>query len=504
MKHKKNKSRAPATTPTQQTQSYPAKRSIRHYQRGFVSAVLNRTTEDMGESVSINGDIQADLARTRSRSRHAALNNPYASRYFQLIRNNIVGPDGVALSIQAQNTDGQIDPICAEIERSFWTWAKPENCTVQGRTEFTKVQEIVVESVARDGEILVWMHRGPEFGEWGFQIQLLDADHLDENFNGIATNGNRIVHGVEINAYAKPVAYWIWKINPTDNTSITGNERIRVPASDLLHIFDPERASQMRGYPWIAPALVPLHHLDQFKNSVLTNARVASDQQIFYKQNTGDIEDFVGDDEIDDQGNITFTAEPGKHSILPAGWDIEQLSWDQPATTIGDFQKSILKSVASSLGVSYNSLAVDMESINYSSARFGALEDQSMYRSTQKWFIQVFVRPVYENWLRMQLLLGNFSLPIPMSRFQKFANVQYRPRSWGSVDPVKDMNADLLAIKGCVTSHSAVIEKRGGDAAEVFKQIAADRRMMAELGITPEDITQSMVAMAQAQASNQS
>lgn len=132
--------------------------------------------------------------------------------------------------------------------------------------------------------------------------------------------------------------------------------------------------------------------------------------------------------------------------------------------------------------------------MNYSSARFGGLEEQAQYKSMQYFFINSFVRPIYEEWLKIQLLTNSWGLNISANKFDKFANVNYRPRSFGTVDPVKDINADIAALKNSLTSYSAIIEKRGGDPEAVFRQIAKDRQMMESLGITPKEVSEAIAA----------
>lgn len=464
--------------------------------RGFMAGIRDRFTEDFDESLSINADIRAGLGVLRNRTRSAALNNSYVRRYLKLIRVNVVGPDGVQLSVQGTNIDGKFDPISTSIEQHFWRWATPENCSASGRVDFRKAQELIIEAVARDGEALVVLRRGAEFGAYNFQLQILDADHLDETFNTVLTNGNTVVQGVELNGYGKPVAYWIWRNNPADQGAYgvsRVNERVRFEAKDILHIYDPERASQVRGFPWLTAALLPLHQIEQFNNSVAINARIAANKQIYYKQGDAAVVDEAGY-AADDLGNVSFESKPGTQEILPFGWDVVQSDWKTPTDTVESYQKAVLRGAAVGLGINYNSLAGDMSDVNYSSARFAGLEDQAQYRSMQYWFIAAFVRPVYEAWLEMQLLTNSWGLNIPLDKFSKFANVNYRPRSYQSVDPVKDINADIAALRNNLTSYTAVIEKRGGDPEATLKQIAKDRAMMESLGITPKEVTDALIA----------
>lgn len=470
------------------------KETKEYHQRGFMAAIRDRLTDDWNEIKSLNVSIRDGLETLRGRSRDLSVNNEYARRYLKLLKVNIVGPDGIAVSVLGMNADNSVDPISEKIELKFWKWGMdPRLCSVNGQTNWPKIQELAIETVARDGEALVWFRRGPQFGPYAFQIQLLDIDHLDVNFNSQATNGNRIVQSVELDSYDRPVAYWIWKNNPSD-TLIPGtnNTRIRIVVEDLKHLYDPERVSQVRGFPWMTPGMVALQHLVKFREATLIAARLSANKQVYYSQ--GDQTTSYDDDEVDDEGNLTFESKPGTHEILPRGWEVHKLDFAAPTEQLESFQKNILRGVAAGLGVSYNSLASDLESVNYSSARFGALEDQAMFRSTQHWFINVLIRPVFEEWLKMQLLTNNWGLNLPYSRFEKFSNAQFRPRSWSSVDPVKDINADRLGLEAGLKSWSDVIAKSGRDPEEVMQQIAKDKRRMEELGITPAFLTKHVTA----------
>lgn len=463
-------------------------------QRSIIAALRNRLTSDWAEIRSINAETQFGLSVLRDRSRGLSINNEFARRYLKLIKTNVVGPDGVQISVQATNLDGTPDSYNDVIESNFYEWMKPENCTVTGSMDFKKVQELVLESVARDGEALVWFRKGAQFGSFAFQLQLLDADHLDHNYNNVTADGNSVVQGVELNSYGKPIALWIWQNNPSESfyaLQQPNNQRIRVPTTELRLIFDPERASQVRGIPWLTTAMLGLEHIAKFREATLISARLGAAKQLYYTQSD---EPAFDDEEQDDLGNITLEANPGAHEILPKGWDIKSVDFTAPTDKLGDFQKHVLRGVAASLGVSYNSLAADLESVNYSSARFGGLEDQALYRSLQQWFINIFVKPVYEEWLKIQLLTNNWGLNIPSSKLSKFCSVNYRPRSYQSIDPLKDTNADISLIKAGLTSYTDVIAKRGGDAESVFKQIAKDRELMTKYGITPMQIIDELIA----------
>ena len=53
-------------------------------------------------------------------------------------------------------------------------------------------------------------------------------------------------------------------------------ETVRVPAADVLHIYRPIDAGQIRGLPHIAPAMVRLFLLDQYDDAELDRKKTAA------------------------------------------------------------------------------------------------------------------------------------------------------------------------------------------------------------------------------------
>ena len=62
---------------------------------------------------------------------------------------------------------------------------------------------------------------------------------------------------------------------------------------------------------------------------------------------------------------------PGMYETLPEGYDFRAYESQYPSATYGEFTKAHLRRIATGLGVSYNTLAEDLEGVNYSSIRSG-------------------------------------------------------------------------------------------------------------------------------------
>ena len=234
-------------------------------------------------SYSSDSELKTSLKTLRARSRQLANDDDYAKKFFRMVRTNVIGSNGIRLqSIAKQDNDEPDEGARVKIEEGFKNWSKKNVCEVTGKYSFKDVQSMVMTSVARDGEILVSLARGIDNG-FGFALQLIEADHLDEMYNTTLANGNKVKMGVEIDSWGRPVAYWIFKNHPGDILyGQTYSDRIRIPASDMLHIYMPVRVSQNRGVPWMHTAMARLKMLGGYEESELVAARLASAKNGFY------------------------------------------------------------------------------------------------------------------------------------------------------------------------------------------------------------------------------
>jgi len=434
----------------------------------------------MATQRSADSEIRYSLKTLRDRCRDLARNNEYARRYLHLVKTNVVGERGTTLQVKAVNTDGTLDTIGnQQIEREWSRWSRVGNCTVDGKMSFVDAQAMAVESMARDGEALIRIVNYPG-NEDRFALQFLEPDVIDEEKNERAANGNEIRMGVELDQYRRPVAYHMLTEHPGDYQFTQYSRRtVRVEAENILHLYLPDRAQQTRGVPWMSTAVTSLKMLHGYREAELVAARTAASKMGFFVSRSGD--GFIGDDVEDSVVPIT-DAEPGSFFQLPK--DVEFQPWDpsHPTSAFADFEKSILRGIASGLGVSYHSLANDLTQTSYSSIRQGSIEDRDFYKMLQSYLIHHFVLPVYERWLANAFLLGSVNLPI--DKFDKFASAsQFRPRGFQWVDPQKEISAHVIGLQNGMISLQDVANIYGRDIEEVFAQISRDKQLADQFGL---------------------
>jgi lambda family phage portal protein len=234
----------------------------------------------------------------------------------------------------------------------------------------------------------------------------------------------------------------------------------------------------------MASAMSRLQMLGAYEEAELVAARVGACSMGFYTSEAGD--SFVGEE--DDMGNLIHEAEAGIFQQLPAGTSFQAFDPTHPTSAFKDFNKAILRGIASGLGVAYNSLSSDLEGVSYSSIRSGTIEERDQWRVKQNWMIQHFMLPIYENWLSMQLLTNTVGQDMTM--FDSLMDVRWQAKSWNWVDPLKDIKASVEAINAGLKTHSEVISEQGGDIEDVFDQLAYEQALAKEKGLILNGVSQ--------------
>jgi lambda family phage portal protein len=198
----------------------------------------------------------------------------------------------------------------------------------------------------------------------------------------------------------------------------------------------------------------------------------------FYETEMG--AEYAGDD-TDSKGNLIAEVEPGVLEQLPPGVKFSAFTPDHPVGNYAPFIKATLRGIASGLCVSYNSLAADLESVNYSSLRGGALEERDFWKMLQAWMIDQFCSNIYSDWLKWMLLTGE--IPYPYSDFGKLHAPKWQPRSWAWVDPLKDLQANIEAIKNGLASRQEIAAADGKDLDDLLEQIKIEKELLAKYGL---------------------
>lgn len=445
--------------------------------RTFHAAQINRLTADLyADILSGNDELQGDLRRLRGLSRRLSRDTAYGARYPRLVSEQTLGLDGIRLQARIEKrAGGRNVGLNRTLEDEWRLWGMPGTCTVDGQLSWADVQTNVVENLAVDGEALVRHVRGAE-NPWGYTLQLLDIDLLDEQFTGTWSNGNQVVMGVEIDRWQKPVAYHLW----TEHPSTIGRARFRerIPASELELIFVARRSGQQRGVPWSAPILLDASTLGAYLEAAVHAARIGASRMAAIERDPGS--------EIDEDGGdqpasaIPDEVAPGQMLNLDAGQHLKSIDWQYPTGEIDPFTRIIVRSLATGWNTSYASLSGDLTGANYSSMRYGLLIERDVWRRVQRLLIHRLCWPVFRAWREMAVITNRIPARTSMTDYDR---VMWQPRGWPWTDPVKEVQANVLALNNLLTTRTRILGEQGVDFAELAEEYAEEEAMLAKLGL---------------------
>lgn len=470
--------------------------------RAYKAAGSNRTISSWtGSYLTANEETRSALTILRAMSRDLELNNDYALKYLAAVVTNIVGAKGFTLQVQIKETDGSLDTLASSlIEEGFKKWCKPKICETSGRYTFKELTRLIARTVARDGECLVRKIRDPQINKFGYSLQLLDIDRLATRENKRLDNGNIVSMGIEVDKYQRPVAYYIYK-DMTRPSNQQYAELERVVADDMFHIYQSNRAEQFRGVPWTHSVIATLEMLAGYQDASVTKKRIVAATMGFYINNSGDAAE-IGEEE-DENGEYVSYAEPGKFTVLPKGTDFRTFD-PQSNDDYNAFVKSLLRSISAALGISYHTLANDLENVNFSSIRAGVLEERDLWKTKQDWFIAQFLEPVYNDWLMESLKNGALQYPtgssLPIEKFEKFTDVSWIGRRWSWISPTDETTAAIDGIGECIQTRTAVLAEQGLDFEEVVLTLEQEEKRLRAAGVTITSFVKKAEAEAKAQS----
>tara|TARA_R100000734_G_C3319286_1_gene114979 strand:+ start:4943 stop:6430 length:1488 start_codon:yes stop_codon:yes gene_type:complete len=456
-------------------------KKIKLQARSYKGAGKGRLFSDfLGFSASADQELRNSLVTLRNRSRELARNDAYVKRYFHLLSTNVIGHNGIRVSCKSRDANGSLDVEANKIIEDAWkAWGKKGMCTIDAQMSFLDCQKMFIEALARDGEVIIRKIK-TNSNPYGFTLQFLEADHLIDTKNELSkSNGNRIVMGVELDDRNKVVAYHLYKNHPHEYGYTSKVETIRVPANEIIHAFIKERPEQTRGVPFVAPVMANLKMLSGYLEAEIVAARVGASKMGFFISPDGD--SYQGED-FEDTYNPIMSAEAGTFEQLPVGMDFKSFDPTHPSTAFPAFTTQVLRSVASGLNISYHSLSNDLSSVNYSSIRAGTLEDRAQFQMLQKFTVQHFIEPIYREWLSQAI--SNNVLPLPINKFDKFADsATFIPRSWGWVDPQKEMMANVNGLSSGIVTYQDIQANYGRDVEELFEQHDREQKLAEQYGI---------------------
>jgi len=421
--------------------------------RRFDAASNARRTSGFGTTHRIGSEVASAAPLVRARARYLATNNPH-------VANGTA--NWVASLVGSGITPTSPDP---EQIRFFNRWAQV--CDFDARTDFWGLQAAIARALVVDGEAFLRL----VYVDDALRLQLLPAEQVDESKTCELSNGGFVVNGVEFDSIGRRVAYWIMPVRPTDQFA-SFRAPVRVDAAEILHIFCPLGAGQVRGISWLAPIAVPAAELDATVDALAVGIKVSALHAGFVIDANGSGAAFDG---TQSGTELDVSLEPGTMRVLPPGLDV-RFNTPAAATETAAFLRFSLQALAAGFGLPEHLLSGDLTNANYSSLRAGLLPFRARCEQIQYGcLVPQLLNPLWQRVQVAELLAGNVT---------EISQVEWLPPRWQQVDPAKDVEATVAEIDAGLVSRKQAVAERGWNVEELDAEIAADRQREQALGLS--------------------
>ncbi len=443
-----------------------ARAAVETFARHYEAASPGRRTSGWARTAGdANVVALGALAEMRMHARDLIRNNAWARRAQRVIANNTAGWGIVAKPVGPNPED------VARASELWKAWAESTECESEGRHTFYSLQHLAMKTIPEAGELLIrrrW-RRTSDGMTIPLQLQVLEPDHLDHTRNQNSSQaGGPIIQGVEYDLIGRRAAYWLYPIHPGSGRGTPASERIA--ASEVLHVFYPERAGQARGVSWFSTAILNLKDLDEYDDAELMKQKIAACFAAFVTDVDGSSAPLG---EPSTANEIVETFEPGMIQKLPPG---KEVTFGTPPQVVADsFAARNLRRVAAGLGVTYEDLTGDYSQVNFSSARLARL---SHWANVHDWrhnmLIPLFCQRVWDWAMEAAVFAGELTEAV---------GVQWTPPPMPMIEPDKEGLAYSRLIRNGVMTLSEAIREQGGDPAAHLMEYAADNAELDRLGI---------------------
>jgi lambda family phage portal protein len=420
--------------------------------RKYDGAMGGRRTDGWtATNASANVEIKGALPRLRARSRDLTRNTWWGNRI-----KSVVVAHSVGVGIMPKFNTG--DKALDKRARLAWQkWAKqmrPRGATRSQRHVGAGdgLRDRIRRGAGAADPDPAWRRQA---GVVPLEVQLLEPDHLDQSrdrlmlverkpLSAISAEGVVVDQGIEYDLNGKRKGYWIYPVHPGARGIVMPSASIKVPAADMLHVYRKDRIGQGRGVPWVAPVMLKGRDAADLEEAVVVKARIEACLAAFIKTNdtARNLGQKVSTEQRPDGSTRRIeTMTPGMIAYLDQGEELQTVS---PSSSV-QFEstlKATWLTIAAGAGITYDQLTGDLSRANFSSLRAGKIEFRRLMEQFQ-WhtLVAMFLDPLAERWADAAMDSG------VLPRREEGYPVEWIMPANEPIDPMKDMQADILAVR---------------------------------------------------------
>lgn len=436
---------------------------------------LNRAWRAQNQSAEMQDRFDRDTIRARARDLER--NSDLARSIIRAYRRNVVGR---GFELQARTADEKLNE---QLESVWKEWCRARNCDVTGQQNFNQILRMAAVRKKVDGGILFRKCYTGD-GILPFKLQALEVDELESSVMAPKNKGNKVIGGIEFNAYNRPVGFWVRQYSID---GMTMNEAEYIDAKDTIFYFEKERPSQLREMSDLAATIPRIRDTNEFITAVAVKERIAACLAVMIKrmkefmgnglpgrsQMAGERKDYTGK-------HIT----PGMLMELNAGDEVQVINPGNSGNDANAHLKLQMRLMGAGQGLSYEAVSRDMSETNYSSARQASIEDELTFAEEAELLKERLMDEVYETFVISAVLAGLLKIKDFWGRKADYLRHEWvaSPKKW--IDPLKEANANRIAMETGQKTFKQISAEAGRDWKEQIDDMAEVLEYARQKGVT--------------------
>lgn len=435
------------------------RKDLEMMQKGYDAGGFGRSNRNWrAQNQSAEMEDRYDRDVIRARARDLERNSDMARSIIRAYRRNTVGR---GFELQAKTSDEKLN---SNLESLWKEWCKARNCDVTGQQSFNQILRMAVTRKKVDGGIL-FKKCYTNDGILPFKLQALEVDELDDSIMVAMHAGNKVVGGIEYNAYNKPVGYWIRQYS-IDGIQL--NQPQYFDAKEILFYFEKERPSQLREMSDLAATIPRIRDANEFITAVAVKERVAACFAVVVKRMKDYMNGSVGRSASVSAGGerkdyAGKQIAPGMMMELNPGDEVQVIDPGNSGNDANTHLKMQVRLMGAGQGLSYEAVSRDMSETNYSSARQGSIEDELTFIEEIEPLMELLMDEIYETFVISAVLAGLVQIKDFWKNKRKYLSHEWvaSPKKW--IDPLKEANANRIAMETGQKTFKQISAEAGRD-----------------------------------------
>lgn len=407
-------------------------------------------------------------------------------------------------------------------EARFKAWSGSSIADHADMESFDKLQQTAFINAKIGGDVLVVLR----YEESAVKVQLIDGAHVcspnigSTYLTAATASGNKIVHGVEVDAKGKHVRYFVRKPGTIFNYEVNPVEaRNSFGQTMAFMVYGSKyRIDNTRGIPLIATVLESLKKLERYKEATVSSAEQRAKlvfQVVHEAFSTGENPlamqlakasgyNPAADLPVDISGNnLANTVAATTNNMvfnMPPGAEMKTLE-SKLELFFKDFYTINIDIVCATIGMPPN-VAMSKYNDSFSASRAALKDWEHSLNVERSSFSFQFNRPVYNLWLDTEVMKNKIQAPGYIAAFmQKNRTVldAWRTARWAGVpvphiDPLKEVNAERAKLGDAgknlplTTLEAATEALNSGDSDNNMRQYSEELKYAETLEIPMDNI----------------